>query len=316
MATVSNTELTFSMKGIREDLSDVIYNISPVETPFMTSIGRAKADNTFHEWQTQSLAAADTTNAQLEGDDITSFQAANFTTRLGNYTQISRKTVIVSGTADAVKKAGRKSELALQVAIRGKELKRDIESILCGTNQARTAGNSTTARTLASTLSWIKTNTDLGASGADPSASDGTGTRTDGTTRVFVGSSLKTVLKSIWTNSGDEPEMLMVGGTVKQEASTFAGNTTRMQDTTNKKLVASIDYYTGDFSSVRIVPNRFVRSRDAQVINTDLWAVAWLRPIKLEDLAKTGDASKKQLIGEYTLESRNEAGSGIIADLQ
>jgi hypothetical protein len=238
------------------------------------------------------------------------------TSRLGNYTQISRKTVIIADTEETVRKAGRKSEVAYQVAKKGKELKRDIESILL-MNQAKAVGNSTTAPLLASALSWIGTNTDKGTSGADPSTpTDGTGTRTDGTQRNFTEASLKAVMKSIFTNSGDEPELLMVPPGIKQETSTFAGNTTRMQDTSDKKLVAAIDIYTGDFASLRVVPNRFMRTRDAIVVNTDLWKVAWLRPIKLVDLAKTGDATKKMLIGEYTLQADNEVGSGIIADLQ
>lgn len=164
------------------------------------------------------------------------------TARLGNYTQISRKTVIIADTEEVVRKAGRKSEMAYQVAKKGKELKRDIEAIVTGTNQAKTAGNSTTARTLASLLSWIGTNTDKGSGGADPSTpTDGTGTRTDGTTRAFVESSLKNVLQGIYTNSGDEPEMLMLGAKQKQVASTFAGNSTRFMEADEKKLVATVD---------------------------------------------------------------------------
>lgn len=315
MAIVTNTFLTFSAKGIREDLTDVIYNISPTETPFMTSIGRTKAEQTLHEWQTDSLASAGS-NAQLQGDDISSFDSVTATSRLNNNTQISRKTVIIADTEEVVRKAGRKSEVAYQVAKKGKELKRDVEYNLLAINQAKATGNSTTAPNLATILSWIKTNTDKGSGGADPSAADGTGTRTDGTTRNFTETSLKNVLQGIFTNSGDEPELLMLPPTIKQEASAFTGNTTRMQDTSDQKLVASIDVYTYDFGSVRVVPNRFMRTRDGIVVNTDLWAVAWLRPIKLVDLAKTGDATKKMLIGEYTLEARNEAGSGGIFDLQ
>jgi Family of unknown function (DUF5309) len=238
------------------------------------------------------------------------------TSRLGNYTQISRKTVIIADTEEVVRKAGRKSEIAYQVAKKGKELKRDIEAILTGTNQARLAGNSTTAPNTATILSWIKTNTTKGSGGSDPSAADGTGTRTDGTQANYVESNLKTVLQNIFTNSGDEPEFLMVPPAIKLEVSAFTGNSTRYKDADDARLVATIDIYVGDFSTVRVVPNRFMRTRDAIVVNTDLWAVAWLRPIKLVDLAKTGDATKKMLVGEYALEARNEAGSGGSFDLQ
>ena len=315
MTIITNTFLTYSGKGLREDLTDVIYNIDPTETPFLTSVGRTKAEAVLHEWQTDALAAASTANVQLQGDDISSFDAVTATVRLNNNTQISRKTVIIADTEEAVRKAGRKSEVAYQVAKKGKELKRDIEACLTGSNQAKVAGNSTTAPLMADVLSWIKTNTDKGAGGADPSAADGTSNRTDGTTRAFTEAQLKGVLKGIYTSSGDEPEFVMVPPAQKQVASTFTGNVTKMQDTKDQRLVASIDVYVYDFGSVRVIPNRFMRTRDAEVINSDLWAVAWLRPIKMVDLAKTGDATKKMLIGEYTLEARNEKGSGGVFDL-
>lgn len=314
MTIVANTFLTFSAKGIREDLTDVIYNISPTETPFMTGIGRTKAEQTLHEWQTDTLAAA-AANAQLQGDDISSFDAVTATTRLGNNTQISRKTVVIADTEEAVRKAGRKSEIAYQVAKKGKELKRDIENTLIGTNQAKLTGNSTTAPLTATVLSWVKTNTSKASDGSDPAAADGTGTRTDGTTRAFAESQLKTVLQNIFTNSGDEPEMGMMPANQKQVASAFTGNSTRRIDADEKKLVAVIDVYVYDFGTIRLVPNRFMRTRDVIVVNSDLWALAWLRPIKLVDLAKTGDAEKKMMVGEYALEARNEAGSGGVFDL-
>lgn len=315
--TITNTFTTYSAIGIREDLTDVIWNISPTETPFVTSVERAKALQTLHEWQTDALAAA-AANAQVQGDDIgtSSFDAVTPTVRRNNDTQIARKTVIIADTEEVVRKAGRKSEVAYQIAKKGKELKRDIEFNTIGLNQAKGAASAGVAPLLASILSWIKTNTDKGAGGADPSAADGTGTRTDGTQRNFAEASLKNVLAGIYTNSGDEPELLMVPPLVKQEASSFTGNSTRFKDADDAKLMAAIDIYTYDFGSVRIVPNRFMRVRDALVINTDLWAMAWLRPIKLVDLAKTGDATKKMLVGEWTLEARNEAGSGGVFDIQ
>lgn len=314
MAIVSNTFLTFNAKGIREDLTDIIYNISPTQTPFMSTIGKAKATQTFHEWQTDSLTAASTTNAQLQGDDISSFDPVTATTRLGNYTQISRKTVIIADTENVVRKAGRANEVAYQVAKKMKELKRDMEASLTN-NQQRTVGSSTSAPQLAGLESWIKTNTSAGVGGSDPAASDGTGLRTDGTQRALTEALVKTVAKSIFDNSADEPEMLMVGSFNKQIASTFTGNATRMNEADTGKLFAGVDIYDYDFGTLKIVPNRFQRARSAFIVNSDLWACAYLRPMKIEDLAKTGDAEKKMLIVEYTLEARNEAGSGIIADL-
>lgn len=314
MTVVTNTYLTFTAKGIREDLTDIIYNIAPTQTPFMSSAGKAKATQTFHEWQTDSLAAAQTNNAQLQGDDVGTFDPATATTRLGNYTQISRKTVVIADTLDVVKKAGRSSEVAYQVAKKLKELKRDMEAILLN-NQQKTAGATTSAPQLAGIDSWIKTNTSVGVGGVDPAAADGTGLRTDGTQRPFTEALLKTVLGGVFDNSGEEPDMLMLGRFNKQIASTFAGNATRMNEADTGKLFASVDVYDYDFGQVKIVPNRFQRSRDALIVNSDLWAVAFLRPVKIEDLAKTGDAEKKMIITEYSLEARNEAGSGGVFDL-
>jgi hypothetical protein len=314
MAIVTNTFLTFSAKGIREDLTDIIYNIAPTQTPFMSSVGKTKALQTFHEWQTDSLAAASLTNAQLQGDDITTFDPATATSRLGNYTQILRKTVVISDTQDVVKKAGRASEVAYQVAKKLKELKRDMEATLLN-NQQRSAGSSTSAPQLAGVESWIFTNTSKGATGVDPVAADGTGLRTDGTQRAFTEALFKNVIGGVFDNSGEEPDIAMLGRFNKQIASTFTGNATRMNEADTGKLFASVDVYEHDFGTLKIVPNRFQRSRSCLIINSELWAVPFLRPVKIEDLAKTGDAEKKMIITEMSLEARNEAGSGGVFDL-
>jgi hypothetical protein len=318
MAFIGNTFTTYSAIGLREDLSDIIYNISPTETPFMTAIAREKATAVYHEWQTDALEAPNTANAQIQGDDISTYDAVVPTVRLGNYTQISRKTVLISMTEEAVDKAGRKSELGYQVAKKGKSLKRDIESILL-MNQARAAGTvgATPARS-ASVLAWIKTNTANVVAGGSNPVGDGTNARTDGTTPVpFTELMLQTALASVWQNSGDEPDFLLVNSNQKTAITkTFTGNNTRYINAEEEKLVNSIDVYVYDFGSVEVKPDRFMRQRDCLIINSDLWALAWLRPINLVDLAKTGDNEKKMLVGEYTLTSRNEAGSGLVADLQ
>lgn len=317
MAIIANTATTFAsapgLAGLREDLADIIYNLSPAETPFMSNIGRGKASQTLHEWQTDVLAAADTANAQLQGDDVSSFAAASVTTRLGNRTQISRKTVIIAGTVDAVNKAGRDTEMAYQLMKRGKELKIDIESILLS-NQAKVTGNTTTAPKTASVLSWIFTNDDFGTGGASPTG-DGSNTRTDGTQRAFSEASLKTAMESVYTNSSADLDVLMVGPFNKRVVSTFAGNATRTVDAESKKLVATIDVYVGDFHDVRVIPNRFMRARDALLLNWSYWSLDWLRPIQPVELAKTGDAEKRMLIGEYVLTAKNEAASGGVFDL-
>ncbi|HZS83831.1 MAG TPA: DUF5309 domain-containing protein [Stellaceae bacterium] len=309
MATIANTFLTFSAIGNREDLVDEIYMISPTDTPFQANIGKVKARAVLHEWQPDSLAAA-ATNAQLEGDDIQNFAAVIPTSRVNNRCQISYKDVIVSGTQDAVSKAGRKKEMVYQLMKRTKELRRDIEFTLCG-NQAPVTGNSTTPRQLRPLCGWYATNTARGAGGASGSP---TAAATDGTQRALTESLVKSMIQAAWTQGG-EPDLIMSGPFNKTVISTFTGNNTRMQDTTDRKLVAAIDIYVSDFGTHKVVANKFSRDRDLHILTTDLWAVANLRPMKTVDLAKTGDAEKGMVIAEYTLEARNEAGSAIVADL-
>lgn len=272
---------------------------------------RAKATNILHEWQTDSLASASTSNAVIDGDEAT-HDALTATTRLNNRTQISDKVAVVSGSQEAANSAGRKSEMAYQVAKLGKELKRDMEAILTA-NQAKVTGNATTARKAASLESWIATNTSIGSGGADPTG-DGTDARTDGTQRAFTESMLKEVVREVFTEGG-EPTVLMVGPFNKQAVSAFTGNATRLDRSEDKKLFAAIDVYASDFGELKVVPNRFQRDRSAFVLQPDMWAVAYYRPFRQWPLAKTGDSEKRQLIVEYTLEARQEKGSGIIADL-
>jgi hypothetical protein len=314
MAIVTNTFTHFDAKGIRESLSDVIANISPEETPFQSNVGSKSVSNTYFEWQKDSLAAADTT-ARISGDDVSSFDSTSATTRVGNYTQILRRTVIVADNLEAVDKAGRDSEMAYQVAKRGKELKRDIEAVLTA-NNARVAGGTGTAPETAGLGAWVATNDNFGTGGASPTG-DGSNGRTDGTQRAFTEAQLKSVMSSVWT-AGGNPTVLMVGAFNKQAVSAFAGIAAQRYmapadgPTT---IIGAADVYMSDFGTLSVVPNRFQRARDAWVLDTEMAAVCNLRPIDKVDLAKTGDASKAMLIWEGGLEVSNEAAHGLIADL-
>ena len=312
MAQPTNTFDTYDAVGIREDLQDVIYSISPTETPFMSAAAREQVKNTFHEWQTDSLAAAATNNAVIEGDEAT-LDASTATARIGNYTQIMDKTVVITGTQEAVDKAGRASELAYQIAKKSKELKRDIESTLL-TNQARAAGNSSTARTFASIGAWIATNDNFDAGGSSPTAADGSDARNDGTQRALTEAMLKDVIKGTW-NSGGNPSVIMVGPFNKQKISGFTGGSTRFDASEDKTLYTSIDVYSSDFGDLEVVPNRFSRDRDALVLDMDYWSVGFLRDFTMHELSKTGDSEKRQLLAELTLISRNEGASGGVFDL-
>ena len=307
------TYQTFTAIGMREDLADVIYNISPTDTPIMSSIGKTSATAVYHEWQTDSLAAA-TTQAAVEGADATSITASP-TTRVGNYTQIIQKTIQVSGTLDKVAKAGRKSEKAYQLAKASAELKRDLETIITA-NQGKSAGTSTIARTMGSLLSWIKTNSSQGTSGSAP-ATSGTSTRTDGTQRTATEALMKTVIASIF-DQGGTPKAVFVGSAGKQKVSTFAGiavNRYQINKPEPGVIISAADIYQSDFGQLSIVPDRFMRSRDMLILDPEYAAMAYLRPFMTNELAKTGDSEKTQILAEVTLEVKNEAAHGIVADL-
>ena len=304
--------------GAREDLTDVIYDISPTDTPIMSSIGKTKATSINHEWQTDSLAAATTSNALVEGASATEATISP-TTRLGNLTQIVGKTVMVSGTLLASDLAGRKSEMAYQLAKASAEIKRDIETIITA-NQGQAAGTSgSVARKMGSLLSYIKTNTNKSTgttTGADPTTL-GVSTRVDGTTRVFTETILKDVVSKVFT-SGGTPSVLMVSPALKQVVSGFTGLAAqRYQVPTSGQatILAGADLYQSDFGVLQIVPNRFMRTRDALVLDPEYAALAYLRPFQTNDIAKVGDAEKKQILAELTLEVRNEAAHGGAFDL-
>jgi hypothetical protein len=320
MAVVSGTYLRYDAKGLREDLSDVIYNISPEDVPFTSSIGMGpRAKQTLVEWQTDSLEAPDGANAVIEGDD-TSFTTPAATVRVGNYTQISKKSLILSGTLEVVDKAGRRSELAYQITKRGRELKRDLETIYLQ-NQAGDAGSSSVARKLASMGAWLKTNVDLAGDGGNPTYTSGvpSAQRTDGTQRAFTETLLKNVIQSVWT-AGGNPQVLMVGPFNKTVVSGFAGVVTRNYNLSNvdprpTAVIAAVDVYVSDFGTVRVIPNRFQRERDAWILDWEFITSRHLRPMFVESLAKTGDADKRHMLVEQTLQVKQEAALGLVADL-
>jgi hypothetical protein len=318
MAQIANTVVSNDLVGAREDLADAIYNITPEETPFMSGAGRGKAESTLTEWQKDSLASP-ASNAQVEGDDF-SFDAATQPTRVANYTQISRKTLIVSKTADAVNKAGRKSELAYHTAKKGKELKRDMEYIFVALNQAADGATGSTARKTGTLLAWIRTNDVFAGDGASPAAANPTpgGTRTDGTQATFTEAMLKSAVQLGWASGMNiGGSTLMVNSTQKAAVSGFAGIATKTVEVGKGQatIVAAADVYVSDFGDIKVEPNRYMRSRDAFLIDWEFVEVAYLRPFSRESVAPTGDARKKAIVVEYTLKVKNEAGLAGVFDL-
>jgi hypothetical protein len=311
------TYQTYTAIGMREDLSDVIYNISPTDTPFMSTIGKAKATAVYHEWQTDSLAAAGL-NVAVEGATA-SDATMSPTTRVGNRCQISQKTIKISNTLQAVDKAGRKSEKAYQLAKASAEIKRDMELTLLS-NQIATNGDSSTARALGGLQAWLSTTYSGGTSGV--AGSGGTTARTNGTNRTFTEAFLQTAVRGVYT-AGGNPKILMVTPAHKQTVSAFAGIAAqRYMAPTNAPttIIGAADVYLSDFGTLSVVPSRFMNSTNsaddvAFVLDPEMAAVAYLRPFQTNELAVTGDNESTQLLAEFTLEVKNQAAHGIIADL-
>jgi hypothetical protein len=317
MTIVTNTFTTFDAKGIREDLSNIITNIAPEETPYMSNIGRESISNSLFEFQSDTLAAA-AANKQIEGDDVASFDAVTATVRLQNYAQISRKTIILSATEEVVNKAGRRSELAYQIAKRSAELKRDQEfTMLNGAVAA--AGSTSVARGTASLGAWVKTNVDKQTDGTNPSYTTlPNSARTDGTVRTFTETILKNVIQQVWA-AGGAPKILMTGPVNKQRVSGFSGiASSRFNINGGEKpatLIGAVDLYVSDFGTVAVIANRFQRERDAWVLDPEYAKMVVLRPYQQIELAKTGDAEKRMLLVEWGHKVLAENAHGLAADL-
>lgn len=325
MTIVTNTQTHYDVVNIREDLSDIIYNISPTDTPFLSAIGKGPAaKNTYYEWQTDELAAAITTNAQLEGDNITTTDDLAPTTRVGNYTQIMRKLITVSGTMGAVDQAGVKSELSYQLAKASAEIKRDQEATLTS-NQAAAAGNTSTARKTAALGAWIITNSyGNGTTYAAPVMSSGgsnlsgypTTAAVAGTARAFTKTLLNVAAQAVWA-AGGKPNWLMVGPYNKTVFSTFTGVATLYKDVPKGMgtVVGATDVYVSDFGEIYCTPNRFQPEATAYLVDPDYASVSALRPYKTEVLAKTADAERRMLIWEGGLRVNQQKAFAAIRDL-
>lgn len=299
MAIVDNSFTTYTSIGQREDLTDVITNITPVDTWFTSNSGTSSATARYHEWQTDALAVA-AANAQIEGD-VAAATAVVPTARVGNYTQILRKTFSITDTADIVDKAGRASEISYQTQKNLKELARDIEYALV-VNSNTASGATGTARQLKGVLGWIATNTSsASATGLDLTAA-----------------LLHTNLQAIWA-AGGKPQHVLVGGYVKQTIDGWTTNT-RMISADANRLVAAVSVYESSFGTLQLHLHQQLNTTapGTAIILGDmsLWSKAWLRKVKSEKLARTGASTMIMIEGELTLESRQEKGSGKILSIK
>ncbi len=329
MAQISNTFETYDAVGNREDLADRIYQITPEKTPFLSLIGRKDVSSVHPEWQTDTLASPNTSNNQPEGNDWT-FDSVTPTARVGNYCQISDKRVIISRTQDNTSKAGRKSELAREVAKKGVELRIDMESILLS-NQASSAGsgNGATNRTTGGLRAWLASNDSLGSGGASGGFNSSTNVvdaATNGTQRAFTKAILDAVILST-SNAGGDPSVLMLSNYAKTVFSSFMADSAVAQQRTNVSgkrqatITAAADIYVSDFGEISVVPNvQMTRAgaavaRNAFLLTPDMVKLGVFDDISLEKPAKTGDSEKRVLVTEYTLLVNNEAAHGVAADL-
>ena len=307
MAQPTNTYDSYDQVGIREDLEDMIYDVSPEETPFYSASAKVTAKNTYHEWQTDALrAAAD--NAHPEGDDTVA-SARTATVRLGNYTQIFKDAVVIPGSDEGTDKAGRAGEMAYQVMKVAKEQKLDIEKALLA-NTARASGSGDGIRRLAGVPTWLTTNTDFGSGGADATG-DGSNARTDGTQAAWSQTRFNTVAQSVWENGG-KLGTVYLSAYQMNIALGFTGNNNQRAtiDATKNQVENDIVIYRTPWGSVKFQMSRHIRGRDVLILQDDMWKIGVLRATKNEPLAKTGDSEKRQVVTELTLVCANEKASG------
>ena len=320
MAKVTNAFTSYSATGNREDLSSVIYNIDPFDTPFINAVGRRTVKNRIFDWQTESLPNVDTSNAQLEGFEL-SRSTATATVRVGNTTQISSRDATVAGSQESADAAGKRSEMAHQMALVSKALKRDMESIAVS-NQARTAGNDTTARKTRAFEHWVQTNVGAGGTSYANAASE-TAALTDGSTSVALTETIfNDILQTAYTN-GAEPTTVLVRPIIKRKISSFTGRSGSQIPVSKAEAVNTVDIYRSDFGDVKILPSRWLRSRTisskevsaALFIDPEYAAISYYRPFQTVDIAKIGDAETKMVLAEWGLEVGNEKAHAKLQDI-
>lgn len=324
MSLITNTTTTYNVGtggGNREDLEDVIWELDPLETYCLTTFDRVSANATYHEWEKDALVAP-ASNIGLEGDDF-SASAITQATRVGNYCQIFKKQFLVSGTQEAVKAAGRASDVIRQKKKQMMELKNDMEYAIVR-NQASSVGGASTGRTLGSIESWIPSTDNTGnglratttSSASTAAYSSGVAAPTDGTTTGAVTEAqFKEAFRLAWV-SGAKDTIVLAASTQKQNISAFSGNSTKYNDIkSNSKLTiaSSADIYVSEYGNHMVRLHRHVRSSVILVLDPDFWGIAQLRAPQQLNLMPTGDAQKVSMLAELTVVCRNHLASSKIA---
>lgn len=287
---------TYAAVGNKEDLSDIITNISPTDTPLYSSLGKASAIATYHEWLEDDLGDDPKDNAVTEGATYV-VDSPGTRTRKGNYTQIMRRGYGVTGTQEIVSKHGVKSEIGYHMTKAMKLIALDMERALIR-NDSQVAGDTETARRMGGIPYWIATN-----------AVDNSGSERDLTLAL-----INSTLESIWGDGGS-PNTLYVSPRNKRIVGTFTDSATKYMQEGTTKIGSRIDVIESDFGVLNIKVDRWMPNDSVFILDPSLWKIAALRPFKTEDLPKTADKIEKVIIGEYTLEARAEQGNGMIEDL-
>lgn len=322
MTIPTNTFDTYQAVGNREDLEDKIYMVSPEETPVLSMGFKKKAEAKFHEWQRDTLAAPNKDNAVIEGDDRTG-TAITATSRVGNYCQLFDKVAIVSTGQKASNPAGRSSEMKYQIMKRTKEIKRDVEAMILSKNPAVAGATGTTARKSGGLGVMVYTNASYGGAGATAAHTSGAPTtaNTAGTNRTFTETLLKTVMQSIFTNSGTMPTVLSLTPSHKSTFSGFAGiavNRLDLKKADQAKIIGGADLYVSDFGTLSVVPNYIQATSGndvAWILNPEFYGIGTLQPFSSVPLAKTGHTDKELVSMEVTCIVSAESALGKVDNL-
>jgi len=313
MAKVQNSFTTYSAKGNREDLSNAIYNIDPFDTPIMSMAGRRNVKNRTFDWQSENLPNADPNNAQFEGFEL-SRAAGTPTIRLNNVCQISSRDATVSGSQEASDAAGKRSEMAHQMALKSKVLKSDMEVIMCSL-QARVDGDDATPRKTESIPHWIARAIDRnGVQGAAvqgytaaglPTTSTGTYTAAGGGNQVnFTELMLGNALEGAY-NAGAKPDTLILSTGVRRTVSTFEGRSSTQVLVGKTEVVATVDVIATDFGRIKVMPSRWVPADIGLLLDKQFLSVAFFRNFRQYQIAKIGDAETRMILAEWGIEMKN-----------
>lgn len=306
------TYTSYTLVGAKEDVSNVISNISPAKTPFQSSIGNEKTTQKLFQWQEDELRAV-AANAKVEGADASDI-TVDVTTMRNNYTQILSETIKIADGLDSTDKYGRAKETAYQMTKVASQLKRDLEHAFVGTAQSADAGDASTARTFAGFQSQL-----------DAGLKNPLGATTDLSEQAVID-----MQQELYTN-GAEPSMLMVTPSNSLIVAGFAGKVQNVQNVAEDQNVGGaavrsrdigngttvvnvVDRYRSPFGTLNVLINRWLRAKDSLVYEADMWKKVTFRPWTRTTLAKAGDATKIQMLGEFSLKHKNYKASGVIRD--